>query len=181
MAGEKFMEIMKSLVNEMKHYRLMNNMTQREFAVAINVPYSSVVKWETGRIMPDIEALIKTAKIFNVTEMDLLYPNENIEENSQDISIKQKRRTSQKTVEEIKRRRLFIGMTQGELAQKIDVSRQSIYYWESGLRRPKKELLPKIAEALGCTEADLLSPSADAGQPDCNKIAETRESEKVMT
>ena len=49
----------------------------------------------------------------------------------------------------IKDARKKAGMTQAELASKLDIPPQSIGQWERGERRPKLETLDRIAAALG--------------------------------
>lgn len=51
--------------------------------------------------------------------------------------------------ERIRELRLKSGITQTELAQKLEIPYQSIGQWERGLRSPKIETLQRIAEALG--------------------------------
>lgn len=53
------------------------------------------------------------------------------------------------TGERIKAARKKAGMTQAELAAKLDVPFQSISQWERDIRKPKYETIEKIAHALG--------------------------------
>lgn len=46
-------------------------------------------------------------------------------------------------------------MTQSELAKRLKVNQTAISQWEAGRTLPRTELLPSIAEALGCTINDL--------------------------
>lgn len=59
------------------------------------------------------------------------------------------------TGERIKAARKNIGMTQAELAAKLDVPFQSISQWERDIRKPKYETIEKIANALGTNPASL--------------------------
>lgn len=56
----------------------------------------------------------------------------------------------------LKTKRLNAGMTQTELAKIIGVDNQTIYFYESGYRFPRKDILLKLAEALECTVSDIL-------------------------
>ena len=49
------------------------------------------------------------------------------------------------------------GITQEQLAVKIDVDRSTIAKWETGKALPRAELLPKLARALNCSIDNLLS------------------------
>lgn len=46
-------------------------------------------------------------------------------------------------------------MTQSELAKKMGYSGAAIAMWETGARNPPSRILPKLAEAMGCTIEDL--------------------------
>lgn len=54
------------------------------------------------------------------------------------------------TGERIKSARKRAGLTQSELAEKLNIPYQSIGQWERNVRNPKAETLIKIANALGC-------------------------------
>jgi transcriptional regulator with XRE-family HTH domain len=45
-----------------------------------------------------------------------------------------------------------------ELAERLGVSRQAVWYWETGQRMPRANLFRKIADALDVTEHELLEP-----------------------
>ena len=47
------------------------------------------------------------------------------------------------------------GMRQVDLAQKLGVSDAAVSAWIQGMYMPKAELLPRIAELLGCRIEDL--------------------------
>lgn len=59
------------------------------------------------------------------------------------------------TGERIKYAREKANMTQSELAQKLNISFQSISQWERDIRKPKKETLASIADALGIDPLEL--------------------------
>ena len=52
--------------------------------------------------------------------------------------------------------RIKKGLTQGELARKIGVCQNTISFYETGSRFPRRDILSKLAEALGCEVKDLL-------------------------
>lgn len=51
--------------------RRENKMTQRDLAEIINVSDKVISKWETGRTLPDVEAMLRLSKTFNVTIAEL--------------------------------------------------------------------------------------------------------------
>ena len=65
--------------------------------------------------------------------------------------------------------RLRMGLTQRELATKIGISTNAIFYYETGHRFPKVEFLYKLAQALSVT-ADYLLEENDT--PENTIIAE---------
>lgn len=56
----------------------------------------------------------------------------------------------------IKIMRMYRNLTQNELAQRMGISRQAVYMWESDRRRPNAENIKKLAKALGVKVSDLL-------------------------
>lgn len=56
-------------------------------------------------------------------------------------------------LQEIRKRE---GLTQQQLADKLGVTQQTVWYYENGKREMKSSVLISMAEALGCTVAELL-------------------------
>ena len=48
------------------------------------------------------------------------------------------------------------GLTQEALAKMMGISRSAVAMWETGQTRPRAQLLPKLADILGCTVDELL-------------------------
>ena len=65
-----------------------------------------------------------------------------------------------KIAEEICRLRSAAGMSQEELAAKLEVSRQSVSKWETGASVPDVEKLVKMAELFGVTLDELVTGKA---------------------
>ena len=61
------------------------------------------------------------------------------------------------TGELIKKARVYAGLTQKELSDRIGVSYQMIQAWENNRRNPKIESLQKIAEALNIDVSEFLT------------------------
>lgn len=51
--------------------RRQNKMTQKDLAEMINVSDKVISKWETGKSLPDVEAMMRIAKTFNISVSDL--------------------------------------------------------------------------------------------------------------
>ena len=57
----------------------------------------------------------------------------------------------------IKRLRKQAGMTQVELAEKLDVARSTITQWETGWSSPRMGMVQKLAGVFGVTSAEMLA------------------------
>lgn len=55
----------------------------------------------------------------------------------------------------IKDLRIKKGLSQQKLAEMMGTTQAAVGLWETGLRTPRAEKLPKLAEILGCNIADL--------------------------
>lgn len=51
----------------------------------------------------------------------------------------------------VKELRQAANITQGNLGKLLGVDRSTVAYWESGAAMPRAELIPALADALGCT------------------------------
>ena len=67
------------VVQEIKRIRLSRKITQEEFAEQVGVTWSTVARWETGEVEPDVKYLPKFAEILGVSEQDLLHPSSDAE------------------------------------------------------------------------------------------------------
>lgn len=63
--------------------------------------------------------------------------------------------------------RLRLDMSQGELAERVDVTRQTIGMIESGKFNPSLKLCVAICKVLGVTLNDLFWEEADGDEEDC--------------
>lgn len=66
--------------------------------------------------------------------------------------------------ESLKKARIDAGITQAELARRLDVTPQTVSQYERGLINPKIETLRKFADALGVTPGYLLYGDTDSVQ-----------------
>lgn len=56
----------------------------------------------------------------------------------------------------IRRARMQAGLSQAELARRLDVTRASVANWETGVMAPRFKTAIAIAEALGCKTDDFV-------------------------
>lgn len=71
-----------------------------------------------------------------------------------------------KIPEQITLLRTRSGMSQGELAEKLDVSRQSVSKWETGASIPEIDKLVKISNIFGVTLDELVTGEAPEPAPE---------------
>lgn len=74
--------------------------------------------------------------------------------------------------ENIKNIRKQKGMTQEELAVRLNVVRQTVSKWEKGLSVPDADLLSRLAEVLETNVETLLGTGFSVAETDTNAIAE---------
>lgn len=60
-------------------------------------------------------------------------------------------------MKELRERR---GLTQAQIADRLNVDRSSVSKWESGDSTPLRKYRRKLCELLDCTEAELLANAA---------------------
>lgn len=53
------------------------------------------------------------------------------------------------------------GLSQVQLAEKLNITQGAVSQWEMGLSKPKSEILPELAKALNCTIDDLFEGNSD--------------------
>lgn len=61
------------------------------------------------------------------------------------------------SMKELRERR---GLTQAQIADRLNVDRSSVSKWESGDSTPLRKYRRKLCELLDCTEAELLANAA---------------------
>ena len=131
----------------LKELRKMANLTQIEIAEALNISQPAYVEWEKGRTQPTPDKFPLIAKVLNTSIYYLLQgaPNEIRLANFQG-----------KTLGE---RLVFLrrnaGLTQAEVADRLQVGQNSYSNWENGVRTPIYPIIEKLAEFFGVTPDSL--------------------------
>jgi transcriptional regulator with XRE-family HTH domain len=57
----------------------------------------------------------------------------------------------------IREYRIKKGISQAQLAKLMETTQAAVAMWETGARMPRADKLPKLAEVLGCSVADLFA------------------------
>ncbi|MBQ8248611.1 MAG: helix-turn-helix transcriptional regulator [Clostridia bacterium] len=60
----------------------------------------------------------------------------------------------------IKDKRLSLGLTQEELAQKVGVQRTTVTMWENGEAYPRADKLVKLSKLFGCSIDELMTDAS---------------------
>lgn len=55
------------------------------------------------------------------------------------------------------------GLSQAQLAEKLNITQGAVSQWEMGLSKPKSEILPELAKALDCTIDELFKKDEEGG------------------
>ena len=178
--------LMISMARGIKLHRVSSRMSQDELSRLLGVPENTLSRWEAGVLFPKIRFVSKLAQIFGVSELDLLCPEKEGEEDPEALKVKNVRfwgTLEEKVVKEIKRLRLIRGMSQQDLGKKVGVTLLTISRWERGIEKPDVGFLPKFAEAFGITEEELLNPDPNAEQPKRKRSwnRRTKKEEEIMT
>ena len=71
------------------------------------------------------------------------------------------------------------GLSQQELADKLEISRQSVYKWEQGLTSPDITKLPELAKIFNVTVDELLNNDIDEKELAKDKVIENLENKNA--
>lgn len=82
--------------------------------------------------------------------------------------------------EKIKLARTKSGMTQKEVASRMEISQQAYGQYESGKREPKPETIARIANALGVTRYELENPRDTTGCEFAEALRENTENDNTF-
>ena len=122
----------------LKRLRQNNSFTQQQVADALNIDRSTYAYYESGKTTPDINALIKLARIFNVSFNDLL-EDENLPQGISDSG----------KLEYSHQNRARFSNTVYELGK---TEKQLIIYFRIMTPQRQKELLDSISEEIETSE-----------------------------
>lgn len=131
----------------LRQVRELTGLTQIEMAEALNISQPAYVEWEKGRTQPTPDKFPLIAKVLN-TSIDYLLqgaPNENRLANFQGKTLGERLVFLRKNA----------GLTQAEVADRLQVGQNSYSNWENGVRTPIYPIIEKLAEFFGVTPDSL--------------------------
>ena len=127
---------------------------QSEVAEQILVGTRTISTWELGENCPSTELLIALVKLYGASLDELL--SEEIAETQQESIDVQSVFLELPFHEKLLMLRRHTGMTQGEMAERLNVSAGSLGRWESGSKMPSIDYLIKISKFFGIPIDELL-------------------------
>jgi len=131
----------------LRQVRELEGLTQVEMAEALNISQPAYVEWEKGRTQPTPDKFPLIAKVLNISTDYLLQgaPNENRLVNFQGKTLGERLVFLRKNA----------GLTQAEVADRLQVGQNSYSNWENGVRTPIYPIIEKLADFFGVTPASL--------------------------
>lgn len=139
------------MMNIIREKRLALGMAQKQLAEIIGCSRRAVWAWERDVYRPTALYLVKLAEILRCGPAELPQAHKSGYQRASDIKPEREQLNREKVLP-YKERRLTLGLTQKELAQKVGVSRATINNIERGINYPRWETRQKIRRALGMPE-----------------------------
>ncbi|MBE6143886.1 MAG: helix-turn-helix transcriptional regulator [Erysipelotrichaceae bacterium] len=131
--------------NRIVKLRKEKNMTQEDLSNLLKVSRQTVSKWESDLITPEISNLILISDVFNCP-IDYLIKDD--EQREMEYELDDEHLTFGERV--IKLRKIN-HITQEQLADYLQVSRQSIFKWEKNKTYPEIEKLVSLSNIFDCS------------------------------
>lgn len=120
---------MATFEERLRQLRKEKGLSQKELAEALNVANTTVSIWERGLRKPEMDTLEKVRNYFEVSLAYLLGENTGERAGKSSVTFAQR----------LKELRVESGLTQEELAEKLGVTKNTIFVWEKGQRFPDDE------------------------------------------
>lgn len=127
----------------LKNYMEINNETVSSLSEALDIPYTTVSDWLNGRKMPRPFPLNILADHYSISTSDLL--KEDIENDNHMVS---------KNIRVLRKKN---SLTQDQLANKMDVTKQTISNWETGSKLPRLDKIQKLASIFNVDQHTLIT------------------------
>ncbi len=134
----------------LKELRIAQKLYQKDIADMLGVDRTTYTKYESGASEPDIATLIQLADFFGVT-VDYLI-------NHKEKGVSEMKAGEINTIgKRIKDTREKKGMALDELAEKLEISIVQLFCFENNLMKPSRDIVEKIAKALGIDKQRLFT------------------------
>lgn len=127
----------RNIMTKLEYYRTTAGLSQLELAEKLGMSQQRISAYELGKRQPDLDTLKLFSDFFGITSDELLGMEQNNEEENALNKI---------FIDKISKLLEENNFTQRELAQKINVTEVTISRYLSGERRPRIEIVNKIAD-----------------------------------
>lgn len=156
-------------MNRMKELRKELNISMKEAATGLKIPYTTYVNYEKCLREPNSEMLLKISSFFGVSvdyllgrdvPRGIMHSNNSTKDTP---STRSSHKTSSKTLvgRNIKHHRTKHNLTEEQLGSFCDIDSSTIHLYENGEAIPDSESLRKIAAALSTTPQILTGENSD--------------------
>ena len=144
---------MTTQTERLKELRLKRGMTQKHVADTLHIDQATYCLYENGKRRISCETVVKIASFFGVTT-GYLMGEECLEQH----------RTFAETLAALRTDR---GLSQDALAKDLEISKNSIYYYENDKRVPDIDTAVRIAQYFGVTVDYLLGYNKPQNSDEC--------------
>lgn len=141
-------------------------LSQEGLAKSAHVEVEKIIEYENGAFMQDLINICRIAEKLKCSPEALLTYSSKRTKQAIGLALEiaeDERKEKKKGSEEaktlgrnIRKKRKELGLTQSQLAEKIEASGAAISRYENGCRMPKGNIVQRIAECLGTTSDELL-------------------------
>lgn len=138
--------------------RQRRGMTQTELAEIVGVSKASVSNWESSGHGMTLDSLTKLCLALEVNPNEILLPAESSDWDSRKHNGQGGDFDPAAIGARLKEARSHRGLTQGELAERLQVTTMAVSFWERGERSISMEMLIRAAKVLDVRAADLIGP-----------------------
>ena len=139
---------MEDIGSVIRYYRKIRGLTQLNLAMRLGVTPQTVGKWERRESEPDFTLLCPLAEALDVT-FDTLFGTEN-KQGYSEVNFR-----PDKLRENLKSFRIAAGLTQAELAGRLEVLPQTVSKWETGVCAPDIYFLKQLCACYGIAPCEL--------------------------
>lgn len=149
-----------ALGDRLRQIRTDHGLSQGDLAEALGYTKTAISQYELGKRAPSLETLRRMTEFFGVTTDWLL---------GRDVTLVSGLAYKEETSvlgSRIRQLREEGGLTQAELAERLEVDRSTVTAYETGKREPNTAGLRLIASIFGVSVDYLLGVSADMGSPE---------------
>lgn len=147
-----------ALAHRIQKARQSRRMTQADVADAVGVTQAAISNWESNGHSMTLESLVKLCMALDISPNEILLPAESSDWDARKHDGQGGDFDPAAIGARLKEARTHRGLTQGELAERLQVTTMAVSFWERGERSISLEMLIRAAKVLDVRAADLIGP-----------------------